>query len=185
MCIRDRREGGRQFAVVTEAREFRPDGAPPAFPALQTGSVSTWEIVRGRSLEPVQLDVIPDNRSITDGERTACWLAFSDDQEYFWVSNALDASLSTYSFDAGEIAVSEEIAAQGIGAESPDPAVAFGETQGWIDLDTSADGKYLYQLYGLSGTIGVFEVGANGSLELVEEVEGTLPETNTQGIVAL
>ena len=179
------REGGRQFAVVTEAREFRPDGAPPAFPALQTGSVSTWEIVRGRSLEPVQLDVIPDNRSITDGERTACWLAFSDDQEYFWVSNALDASLSTYSFDAGEIAVSEEIAAQGIGAESPDPAVAFGETQGWIDLDTSADGKYLYQLYGLSGTIGVFEVGANGSLELVEEVEGTLPETNTQGIVAL
>ena len=178
------RENGRQFAVVTEAREFQPDGSPPAFPALQTGSVSTWEIVGGRNLEPVNLDVIPDGQTITDGERTACWLTFSEDQDYFWVSNAIDASISTYSFDAGQIAVSEEIAIQGIGVQSPDPAIAFGETQGWIDLDTDRNGEYVYQLYGLAGTIGVFRVGEGGSLSLVEEVSGALPEQNTQGIVA-
>ena len=100
------------------------------------------------------------------------------------MSNALDASLSTYSFDEGDISVLEEIAIQGVGAESPDPAVAFGETQGWIDLDTDRNGEYVYQLYGLAGTIGVFRVGEGGSLSLVEEVTGTLPEQNTQGIVA-
>ncbi len=178
------REGGRQFAVVTEAREFQPNGAPPAFPALQTGSVSTWEIIAGRDLEPVNLDVIPENRSIFDGERTACWLTFSNDQSLFWVSNALDASLSTYSFDAGNIEVVEEIAAQGIGPTSSDPAVAFGETQGWIDLDASADGNFLYQLYGLEGTIGVFAVNEDGTLTEIQEVTGELPETNTQGIIA-
>jgi len=170
--------------VVTEAREFQPNGAPPAFPALQTGSVSTWEIQGGNQLVPVALDVIPDNRSVTDGERTACWLTFSANREYFWVSNALDASISTYSFDAGNVSVVEEIAIQGIGAESPEPQVAFGETQGWIDLDTDENGDYVYQLYGLEGTIGVFAVGDGGSLSLVEEVTGKLPEQNTQGIVA-
>ncbi len=178
------RDGSSQYVVVTEAREFQSNGAPPAFPALQTGSVSTWEISRGSDLIPVALDVIPEGRTIEDGERTACWIAFSEDQDYFWVSNALDASLSTYSFDEGDISVLEEIAIQGVGAESPDPAVAFGETQGWIDLDTDRNGEYVYQLYGLAGTIGVFRVGEGGSLSLVEEVTGTLPEQNTQGIVA-
>ena len=177
------RERNRQYVVVTEAREFQSNGAPPAFPALQTGSVSTWEISRG-NLVPVDLDVIPDGRSITDGERTACWIAFSEDQDYFWVSNALDASISTYSFDGGDIEVLEEIAIQGVGAESPEPSVAFGETQGWIDLDTDQYGEYVYQLYGLEGTIGVFQVEDGGSLSFVEEVTGTLPAQNTQGIVA-
>ena len=68
---------------------------------------------------------------------------------YFRVSNALDASISTYSFDGGDIEVLEEIAIQGVGAESPEPSVAFGETQGWIDLDTDQYGEYVYQLYGL------------------------------------
>ena len=35
---------GDNYVVVTEAREFQPNGAPPAFPALQDGSVSTWQI---------------------------------------------------------------------------------------------------------------------------------------------
>ena len=178
------RENGRQFAVVTEAREFRPDGTPPVFSELQTGSVSTWEITGGRDLVPVNLDVFAENRSISDGQRTACWLAFSEGNDFFWSVNALDASITTYSFNAGEIAVTEEIGAEGVGTSSPDPATAFAETEGWIDLDTSADGAYVYQLFGLTGTIGVFRTGEGGSLEPVEEVEGTLPESNTQGIVA-
>jgi len=34
---------GENYVVVTEAREFRPNGLPPAYPALQDGSVSTWQ----------------------------------------------------------------------------------------------------------------------------------------------
>jgi len=48
---------GDNYVVVTEAREFQPDGTPPAFPALQDGSVSTWQIQANGSLTPISLDM--------------------------------------------------------------------------------------------------------------------------------
>ena len=175
---------GRDIVVVTEAREFQPDGSPPAFPALQTGSVSTWELAPTGELFPLQLDVLADESGSLDGSRTACWLAFSADQGTFWVSNAIEASLSAYSFGAdGSIQLENGVAAQGNPAVDPDPAIAFGETDGWIDLDVSDDGQFLYQLYGLAGTVGVFRIEADG-LVLVEEVVGDIPLQDTQGIIA-
>ena len=61
--------------------------------------------------------------------------------------------------------------------------MAFSNTDGWIDLDITDDGDYLYQLFGLSGAVGVYSVDA-GNLTLVEVVSGNLPEDNTQGIVS-
>ena len=169
----------RQFVVVTEAREFQADGSPPAFPALQTGSVSTWELEADGGLTPIQLDVLAGN-DFFDGERTACWLDFSVDGSVFWVSNALESTLSTFSFDAGEITLLERVAAAGAPPSDDDP---FGTTDGWIDLWISADGAFLYQLFGLDGTIGVYAITDQG-LSFVQEISGDLPEVNTQGIVA-
>jgi len=177
------RQGREQYVVVTEAREFQSDGTPPAFPALQTGSVSTWKLERNGSLTPVNLDVITGN-SFTDGERTACWLDFSRDNSNFWVSNALESTLSTYSFNQGNIELVERVAAAGEGPNSPNPAEAFANTDGWIDLETDRRGRFIYQLYGLAGTIGVFRINGDASLEEIQEVTGNLPETNTQGIAA-
>ncbi|MEO1575275.1 MAG: hypothetical protein AAFU65_09990, partial [Pseudomonadota bacterium] len=173
---------GQQYVVVTEAREFQADGSPPAFDALQTGSVSTWHLGKHGQLTPVNLDVITGN-DFFDGERTACWIEFSADQSTFWVSNALEATLSTYAFDQGQIELIDRVAASGVGPADGDP---FGTTDGWIDLWASDDGKYVYQLYGLDGTIGVFKVDDDGfgqGLTLIQEVSD-LPEVNTQGIVA-
>ena len=50
----------------------------------------------------------------------------------------------------------------------------------WI----SDDGAFLYQLYGLDGTIGIYRITGD-TLELVGEESGNLPDTNTQGIVAI
>jgi|GEM_PF-863683 len=176
---------GDPVVVVTEAREFQPDGAPPAFPALQTGSVSTWALGSDGSLTALQLDVLADESGGLDGSRTACWVAFSADNRYFWVSNALEASLSAYSFSAdGTIELIDGVAAQGTPATSEDPATAFGETDGWIDLDVSSDGRYLYQLYGLDGTVGVYAIDGS-ALTLVQEDSGNLPEADTQGIIAV
>jgi len=50
----------------------------------------------------------------------------------------------------------------------------------WI----SDDGQYLYQLFGLTGSIGVYEINGT-SLTFVEVIEGDLPNNNTQGIVAV
>ena len=173
-------DNGRLFAVVTEAREFQYNGAPPAFNQLQDGSVSTWEIVDGglRFIETI-------NSGTGNTGRTACWLDFSDENTFF-VSNAIEAGLVTYSFDNGNIALVNPSAASGIGAPPAIPEVGgpFDETQGWIDMWISDDGEFLYQLYGLDGTIGVFRINGE-SLIPVEEVSGNLPENNTQGIVAI
>ncbi len=173
------------FAVVTEAREFRSEGEPPIFPGLQTGSVSVYRVGNDGSLVGSQLDLLA-GQSPTVGQRTACWIVFSPDGEFFWVSNALDASISTYRFTdaSGNVELVEELAAIGNQPTSPDPATAFATTDGWIDLDISDDGEYIYQLFGLSGAVGVYRVGTGGSLELVEIVSGDLPEENTQGIIA-
>ena len=97
----------------------------------------------------------------------------------------LDAAISSYRFtdDTGNIELVQELAAIGNQPTSPDPAVAFATTDGWVDLDITDDGEYLYQLFGLAGAIGVYAVD-QGNLTLVETVGGDLPVQNTQGIVS-
>lgn len=172
------------FAIVTEAREFRSEGEPPIFPGLQTGSVSVYQIGEGGTLDASQLDLLA-GQSPTVGQRTACWIVMSPDGEYFWVSNALDASISTYRFtdETGNVELVQELAAIGNQPTSPDPAVAFTTTDGWVDLDITDDGQYLYQLFGLAGTVGVYAVD-QGNLTLVQTVSGDLPVQNTQGIIS-
>ena len=170
---------GENYIVVTEAREFQSDGTPPAFPALQTGSVSTWRLEFNGDLTPINLDVLAGN-SFTDGERTACWIEFARDGNSFWVSNALDSSISEYTFSQGNINLVDQLAAVG---NQPTNDAPFETSDGWIDLWASDDGQYLYQLFGLKGTIGVFEVDREENLTLIQEVSD-LPQLNTQGIVA-
>ena len=173
---------GDNYVVVTEAREFQPDGTPPAFPALQDGSVSTWQIQADGTLTPISLD-------IRSGEgntgRTACWLDFTADGSTFFVSNAIEAGLASYSFNNGIVALIDQTAALGNGTGGADNGPdAFANTEGWIDMWITDDGAYLYQLYGLDGTIGIYRINGQ-SLEHVGEESGNLPDTNTQGIVAI
>lgn len=137
------KDAGKRFVVVTEAREFQPDGAPPAFPNLQTGSVSTWELRDDGTFDPVNLDVIAGN-SVSDGQRTACWVEFSRDQSTFWVSNALESTLSSYSFDQGQISLIEAVEIAGTPPDNTTPQDAFATTDGWIDLWISDNGRYVY-----------------------------------------
>lgn len=173
---------GANYVVVTEAREFQPNGMPPAFPALQDGSVSTWQIQGDGSLTPITLDVRSGEGNTG---RTACWLDFTADGNSFFVSNAIEAGLASYSFNNGAVELLDQTAAQGTGTGGADNGPeAFASTEGWIDMWITDDGQYLYQLYGLDGTIGIYRINGT-SLELVGEESGNLPDTNTQGIVAI
>jgi 6-phosphogluconolactonase (cycloisomerase 2 family) len=163
------------FAVVTEAREFQVDGAPPVFPELQTGSVSVWQLMPGGTLDPIQLDVPAS--SPEDNQRTACWIAVSPDSQNFWVSNALDASITSFQFSGeaneGEIEMVGDLTFGpntptsdfGLDLSTTPPTGAFRESDGFIDLDITDDGQFIYQLFGLTGSIGIYQV--NGS-ELTE-----------------
>lgn len=172
---------GDNYVVVTEAREFNADGTPPAFPLLQDGSVSTWQINANGTLTPISQDVRSGEGNTG---RTACWLDFTADESTFFVSNAIEAGLASYSFNSGVVQLLNQTAALGNGTGGADNGPdAFAATEGWIDMWISEDGAYLYQLYGLDGTIGVYSISGE-SLQLIEEVGG-LPDTNTQGIVAI
>ncbi|MDY8137401.1 beta-propeller fold lactonase family protein [Aquimarina sp. 2201CG5-10] len=173
---------GNNYVVVTEAREFQPDGTPPAFPALQDGSVSTWQIQGDGSLTAISTDV---RSGIGNTGRTACWLDFTADGNTFFVSNAIEAGLASYSFNNGTVTLLDQTAAQGTGTGGADNGPdAFASTDGWIDMWISDDGQFLYQLYGLDGTIGIYRVNGQ-NLEFIGEESGNLPDTNTQGIVAI
>lgn len=179
------------FAVVTEAREFQVDGAPPVFPELQTGSVSIWQLLPGGTLDPLQLD-IPAS-SAEDNQRTACWITVSPDSQHFWVSNALDASITSFEFSGdggqaqrvGDLTFGPNVPTSDFGLDtSTTPATgAFRESDGFIDLDITDDGEYIYQLFGLTGGIGIYSVDG-AQLTEVAIYEGNIPLMDTQGIVA-
>ena len=123
----------------------------------------------------------PATTSSTASARRA-GIEFSADESYFWVSNALESTISSFGFGGdGAITLIDQAEVSGVAPTDDDP---FGTTDGWIDLWISSDGKYLYQLFGLDGTIGVFEINGS-SLTLIQEVTGNLPAINTQGIVAI
>lgn len=141
-----------------------------------------WELDHYGRLIPIDLDVLTGT-SQADGERTACWIQFTADGESFWVLNALESTLSSFSFDRGKINLINRIEAVGTRPSDEDP---FGTTDGWIDFWVSEDGLHLCQLFGLTGTIGVFGIeneGEGTGLTLIQTVTD-LPDTNTQGIVA-
>ena len=184
--------GGREFVVVTEAREFNSEGGPPALPALQAGSVSVYELGSNGTLTETASDLALGNPNgspfDTGNQLTTCWIDFGLDGSTFFVSNAINATISSLSLDANGVAtVIQSVAGAGVSGFSNGGTTGsevFGTTDGFIDLDVSADGKYLYQLEGLNGAISVFSVD-DGTLSLIQEVTGFLPDQDTQGIVAV
>lgn len=183
---------GREFVVVTEAREFNAEGAPPALPALQAGSVSVYELLEDGSLIPMVNDFAVGDPTASPfdevSQLTSCWIDFGLDGTTFYVSNAINATISSFQLAAnGSLTLLEEVAAGGVSGFSTGGTTGpevFGTTDGYIDLDVSDDGQYLYQLEGLSGEISVFRVNGDGSLDLIQEIGG-LPEVDTQGIVTI
>ena len=182
---------GREIVVVTEAREFNALGAPPALPALQAGSISVYELMSDGSLTDIMNDFALGNPTGSPfdpaNQLTTCWIDFGSDGRTFYVSNAINASISSFRLDTdGVPALLEQIAASGVSGFSTGGTTGpevFGTTDGFIDLDVTEDGQYLYQLEGLSGAISVYAIGADSSLSLVQDLTGFLPAIDTQGIV--
>ncbi len=177
---------GEQYVVATEAREFPSDGSAASLPVFQTGSVSSFRLEDDGSLTPVSQDVLAGSGvDASVGQTSVCWIDFTPDGTVFYVANASGGSISSYSFDEdGNITLLQELAAEG-DAALPEEANPLDGADGYIDLIITDSGEYLYQLEGLQGTIGAYQIDPNGGLTQIQELSGFLPLTNTQGIVSV
>ena len=178
---------GRQFVIAAEARTASSMGVPAAtFAAVQTGSVSTWELAPDGSFIARSSDFLL-GPSVTSGPLQPGFLAYSPVYSTFWVATSAGATISGFGLnDDGTIARGEMLAS-GI-AVDPSAASPLANADGYVDLAISPDGRWLYQLVGLKGRIDVYEVDTLVAFNIARRQQvttGLLPIDNLQGLVAV
>ncbi len=178
--------GTRTFVIASEAREFLASGAPAMLPTFQTASVSTWELNANGTLTPRSQDVL-SGPGITTGPAaptSACWIVVSPDRSTFWVAHASGGVIASFKLNAdGTASLINGRAA--VGAPAVVGPTPLATADGLIDLAVSGDGKYLYSLLGLKGSVAVYGVGAMGALTPLQKTTGLLPMTNLVGLASV
>lgn len=129
----------------------------------QTGSVTSYNIDSHGKLTMISPDVLA-GKSIWGGEQAVCWVTASRDGKFAWTTNPLTSSISTYRVNSdASITLAKQITYQ-------DPKYH----EYFLDIDLSADGKYVNTISGNTGKTFVFKIDQqNGDLTKVGEYPGS------------
>ncbi|ACA89140.1 lactonase family protein [Shewanella woodyi] len=139
----------------------------------QTGSLSSYTLDGQGNISLVSADVLTGN-SVEGGEIANCWVALSPDQKTLWAANALSSSISSF-----DISNDGSVRLKNATAYKSKPEMLF-----FSDLDTSHDGKELYQLVGNMGQVMIFDIQNNGDLTVKQTLSG-LPKLGAYGLLVL
>jgi 6-phosphogluconolactonase (cycloisomerase 2 family) len=176
---------GKQFVIAAEARTVSSTGVPAAnFSAVQTGSVSTWEIAADGTLMPRTQD-FRLGPTLTSGPSQPGFIAYSPSYELAMVASTSGARLSGLVLgDNGAVQLSNGgYMVQGK-AVDPSSSTPLADADGFVDVAFSPDGNFLYHVVGLRGRIDVY--GIVFSLEQRQQLTtGLLPMDNLQGLVVV
>ncbi len=137
----------RGHVIVTEAQ-----GA-----AAGASTVSSYGIANSGSLQLI-------SASVPNYQTASCWIAISENKQFFYVANTDSDDISEYL-----IAADGTLTLAGSGSAA---TVAPGSKP--ADLAFSSNGRFLYVENGGLGTISGWFVGSDGTLSTVGTV-GTLP----------
>lgn len=138
--------------------------------SLQSGtphgsSTSTYRITDDETLEPV-------SKAVPNFQTSNCWVRFTPDGRYAYTGNTGSGTVSSYLVSPkGELTL-----LAGAAADTGGPASVP------IDLDISADGKYLYVIASFIGAVEGWRIEEDGSLTPAGSMSG-LP-ISMQGIIA-
>jgi 6-phosphogluconolactonase len=126
------------------------------------GAVSSYEILSDGTLETV-------SGSVENNQMATCWITVNGRGQVF-TANTGSNTLSAYKVfpRKGALTLAREVAGQGT---LP------------LDLDITADGRFLYVLNAGAGTVGMFGITPWGTLVNLGEVEGPF-QIYAQGMVA-
>jgi 6-phosphogluconolactonase len=151
--------GRGRIIAITETNE-----RVPRIPVINGASVSTYRIGATGELTAVSV-AVPDHQS------AACWIRFTPNRQFAYVSNTGSGTLSSYAVSPrGDLVLAEEIAADTGGPQSVP-----------IDLAITPDGEFLYVLSSLLGTIQGYRIERDGTLTHVSSTDGF--PISVQGIV--
>ena len=149
-------EGGGPFGFVFDRR-----GHLLVSEAGQ-GAVSSYKVLPDGTLETI-------NASVENDQTATCWIAANWQGQVF-TANTGSNTLSAYKVYPrnGALRIARKVAGQG---NLP------------LDLDITADGRFLYVLNAGTGTVGAFQITFWGTLVPLGDVDGSLA-IYAQGMVA-
>lgn len=151
--------GRHGLVVLSESNESIPRVAVP-----NGGSLSSYWFTEDGTLVPI-------SKAIPALQGGTCWVRLTPNGRFAYAANTGSGSLSSYLVSShGELSLLESRAADTGGAFSVP-----------IDIGITADGKFLYVLSSLIGTVRGFRIEADGSLTPVASVSGF--PISMQGIV--
>jgi len=105
-----------------------------------------------------------------------CWLIATNSGRFAYTANAGGASITGF-------AVSPDGSLSRVTPSGVTGSMAPGSTP--LDLDVSRDSRFLYVLKAGTGTIGVYAIGADGSLTaLTDGPAGTAPRSGQMGLAS-
>ncbi len=152
---------------------FAPDGkliVSETGPAggVNASAVSSYSVQANGTLTAV-------SQSVPTLGAANCWNAITPDGRSVYVSNAGSSNIAGFTIaNDGSLT---PIAGTIVGSNPP------GSTN--LDITISGDGQYLFSLNAAVGTIGVFAIRSDGTLDQPIEVEGLPPAAGENGIAAL
>jgi 6-phosphogluconolactonase len=133
-----------------------------------TSSISSYTINSNGSLTAV-------SQSLPTYGNGNCWNVITPNGKWVYVDNAGTFTVAGFSISSN-------------GTLSPIASTIVStlpEGVNNLDMTTSADGKYLFNLLSGSGAIGVFTINSDGTLNQLGDIEGLPKTAGFNGIAAL
>jgi len=133
-----------------------------------TSSISSYTINANGSLTPV-------SQSLPTFGNGNCWNAITPNGKWVYVDNAGTFTVAGFS-----------IASSGALTPIADTILStLPDGVNNLDITTSGDGKYLFNLLSGAGAIGVYAINPDGSLNQLGDIEGLPTTAGFNGIAAL
>ncbi|MDQ6724604.1 MAG: lactonase family protein [Actinomycetota bacterium] len=127
------------------------------------GGASSFTINADGTLTPL-------TSTISNGQSDTCWIVVTDDQRFAFTTNAQSNTISSYRVGPdGRLTLLAGVAAR------TDELPGVGPTILPADITLSRDSRFLYERNVMDGDVNAYAVGSDGSLTLLQRINGALP----------